>query len=142
MDTAMSDNATAPEAIQQLGKDYLPGLLGIRITGIGKGWAEAELDVRKAVMAPNGFMHAGSVVTLADSACGFGCMHSLPDGATSFTTIELKSNFLGTAREGTVSCRADAIHLGRTTQLWDATVKHNDTGKTIALFRCTQMILR
>ncbi|MCG8441038.1 MAG: PaaI family thioesterase [Caulobacterales bacterium] len=87
-------------------------------------------------------MHAGSVITLADGACGMGSMRSSPDGASGFTTIELKSNFLGTAREGVVRRRADARHLGRATQLWDAAVTHGETGRAIALFRCTQMILR
>lgn len=123
------------------GEGFLPGHLGIRFLNVGEGFAEAELDVRKALMAPNGFLHAGSVVTLADTACGYGCVRSLPEGAAGFTTVELKSNFLGTAREGVIECRAVAVHLGRTTQLWDATVKHRDTGKTIALFRCTQMVL-
>lgn len=125
----------------EVGAEYLPGLLGIKFTSFGQGWVEAEVNVRKALMAPNGFLHAGAVVTLADTACGYGCVRSLPKGASGFTTVELKSNFLGTAREGVVTCRAEAVHLGRTTQLWDATVKHRDSDKTIAVFRCTQMVL-
>lgn len=93
-------------------------------------------------MAPNGFMHAASVIALADSASGYGCVASLPPGASGFTTIELKSNFLGTARQGeTVTCEARLSHGGRTTQVWDAEVKNETSGKTIALFRCTQMLL-
>jgi uncharacterized protein (TIGR00369 family) len=92
-------------------------------------------------LAPNGFLHAGSVVTLADTACGYACFSHLPDGAQNFTTIELKSNHLGTVRDGTVVATATAVHLGRTTQVWDATVTNKATGKTIALFRCTQMVL-
>jgi len=92
-------------------------------------------------MAPNGFLHAGTIVTLADTSCGYGCVASVPQGATGFTTIELKSNHLGTAREGHVDCVATAVHLGRTTQVWDAVVTHRESGKTIALFRCTQMVL-
>jgi 1,4-dihydroxy-2-naphthoyl-CoA hydrolase len=80
-------------------------------------------------------------VTLADTACGYGCMANLPTGASSFTTIELKSNHLGTARDGTIECTARAAHKGRTTQVWDAVLKHRESGRTIALFRCTQMIL-
>lgn len=129
------------KAMSKVGDGFLPGLIGIAFTGGGDGWTEAELAIRPELMAPNGFLHAGSVVTLADTACGYGCVRALPEGAQGFTTIELKSNFLGTAREGVITCRADAVHLGRTTQLWDATVKHRDTGKTIALFRCTQMVL-
>ena len=78
-------------------------------------------------------------MTLADTAAGYGCFASLPDGATGFTTIELKSNFLGTARSGRLLCKATRVHSGRTTQVWDATVTHE--GKTIALFRCTQFLL-
>ena len=92
-------------------------------------------------MAPNGFLHAGSIVTLADTCSGYGCVANLPQGASGFTTIELKSNHLGTARTGTIECVARPVHLGRTTQVWDAVVTHRETGKTIALFRCTQIVL-
>lgn len=120
---------------------HLPGLLGITVTAIDGTALNAELNVLPTHLAPNGYLHAGTVVTLADTACGFACIANLPQGASSFTTIELKSNFLGTAREGTIECEAKAVHTGRNTQVWDALVRHRDTGKLIALFRCTQMIL-
>ena len=91
-------------------------------------------------MAPNGYLHAGTVVTLADTCAGYGCVLNLPPGATGFTTVELKSNHLGTAKAGSIVGSAKPVHLGKTTQVWDTVVTHN-TGKTIALFRCTQMIL-
>lgn len=121
------------------GSAFLPGHLGIVVTAAGAGFLSARLPVRQALMAPNGFLHAGAVVTLADTACGYGCMRALPEGARGFTTIELKSNFLGTARDGEIETRAQLVHGGRTTQVWDALVTHGDA--TIALFRCTQMIL-
>jgi uncharacterized protein (TIGR00369 family) len=129
------------EQLNERGKGALPGHLGIVITKTAPGEMQASLAVKPPLMAPNGYLHAGTVVTLADTACGYGCISSLPAGATGFTTIELKSNFLGTAREGTIDCIAKATHLGRTTQLWDAVVTHRDTGKTIALFRCTQLLI-
>jgi uncharacterized protein (TIGR00369 family) len=93
-------------------------------------------------MAPNGFLHAASVIALVDSACGYGCIASLPQGASSFTTIELKANYLGSAKEGeTVTGSARLVHGGRTTQVWDAEAVNETTGKTMALFRCTQMVL-
>ncbi len=101
----------------------------------------AELRVQEHLMAPNGFLHAGSLVTLADTCCGYGCVNNLPAGAGGFTTVELKSNFLGTTRDGHVDCVATAAHLGRSTQLWDAVLTHRESGKTLALFRCTQMLL-
>ena len=120
---------------------HLPGHLGIVVTHVDAMQVRAELPVRPELMAPNGFLHAGSVVTLADTSAGYGCVANLPEGATGFTTIELKSNHLGTARDGTLECVARPVHTGRTTQVWDAVVTHRETGRTIALFRCTQMIL-
>ncbi|RZL40322.1 MAG: PaaI family thioesterase [Rubrivivax sp.] len=124
-----------------LGAGFLPGHLGIVITRVEGAEVHAELPVRPELMAPNGFLHAGSVVTLADTCAGYGCVANLPEGAVGFTTVELKSNHLGTAREGTVACVAKAVHLGKTTQVWDAVVTNKATGKTMALFRCTQMVL-
>jgi 1,4-dihydroxy-2-naphthoyl-CoA hydrolase len=125
----------------RFGADFLPGLLGIQILEAAKGQVQAALAVRKALLAPNGYLHAGTIVTLADTCAGYGCVASLPEGASGFTTVELKSNHLGTAIDGTLECLATAVHLGRTTQVWDALVKHRETGKTLALFRCTQMVL-
>ena len=124
----------------ELGRNRLPGYLGIEVDGIEEGHTSMHLDLRDEHMAPNGYLHAGTVVTLADSACGYGCIMSLPETATGFTTIELKSNFLATALRGTLYAEAQRVHAGRTTQVWDATVT-NEEGKTIALFRCTQLLL-
>jgi 1,4-dihydroxy-2-naphthoyl-CoA hydrolase len=128
-------------AFNERGKGKLPAYLGIVFTQSERSALSAELELKDIHMAPNGFLHAGSVVTLADTTCGYGCFANLPDGATGFTTIELKCNHLGTAREGTIVSRATPVHLGKTTQVWDAVVTHKETGRTIALFRCTQLVL-
>jgi 1,4-dihydroxy-2-naphthoyl-CoA hydrolase len=130
-----------PEQFNQMAAPHLPGHLGLLITHIGQGEVRSEMTAGPLLMAPNGYLHAGSIVTLADTSAGCGCMAHLPDGATGFTTIELKSNHLGTTRDGTVDCTARAAHLGKTTQVWDAVVTHRESGKTLALFRCTQMVL-
>lgn len=121
--------------------NLLPDYMGVVITRLEGGEVEAQVALQPHHMAPNGFLHAATVIALADSACGCGCIASLPDGAESFTTVELKSNHLGTAREGTITCSARAVHMGRTTQVWDAQVFHQQTGRTIAMYRCTQMLL-
>ncbi len=123
------------------GADYLPGHLGIRFEKVEPDEVVTKMDVTESHMAWNGFLHAGAVVTLADSSCGYGTIRSLPEGAAGFTTIELKSNFLGTAREGDVKCFARPLHQGKSTQVWDATVFAPDGKREIAHFRCTQMIL-
>jgi 1,4-dihydroxy-2-naphthoyl-CoA hydrolase len=129
------------EDFNTLGAAHLPGHLGVVVTAVGDRELRAELPVAPHLMAPNGFLHAGSVLSLADTAAGYGCVAHLPEGAKGFTTLEIKSNHLGTAREGIIACVARAAHLGKTTQVWDAEVVDKASGRTIALFRCTQMIL-
>jgi 1,4-dihydroxy-2-naphthoyl-CoA hydrolase len=119
----------------------LPGLIGIEFTGIQPGRVTSRLALRPELLAPNGYLHAAVVIAIADTTCGYGTFTGLPAGANSFTTIELKSNFLGTAREGTLACVATRVHGGRTTQIWDAQVTDETSRKTIALFRCTQLII-
>jgi uncharacterized protein (TIGR00369 family) len=128
------------QAFVDAGRGRLPGLLGIEIDGIETGRVRMHLPLRSELLAPNGYLHAGTVVALADSACGYGCIASLPDGATGFTTIELKTNFLATALDGTLHVESQRVHGGRTTQVWDATVS-DENGKMLALFRCTQLLL-
>lgn len=123
------------------GQGYLPGLIGLEITGLESGRLTSRLVLRPELLAPNGYLHAATIVALADTSCGYGTIAHLPDGANNFTTIELKSNFLGTAREGMLTCVATQLHAGRTTQVWDAVVTEAAAQKTLALFRCTQMIL-
>ncbi|MBV9510363.1 MAG: PaaI family thioesterase [Caulobacteraceae bacterium] len=119
----------------------LPDYLGLDLYEVGPEQVRGRFKVERHHMAPNGFLHAASIIALVDSACGYGCAVGLPVDATGFTTIELKANFLGTAHGGVVTCEARRVHAGRTTQVWDAEAVHAESGKTIALFRCTQMLL-
>jgi uncharacterized protein (TIGR00369 family) len=139
--TASDTAAAAAADFEELGRGLLPGLIGIEFDSIEAGVVQGRLPVERRHMAPNGFLHAASVIALADTACGYGCSVSLPAGATGFTTVELKSNFMGTATVGDVlTCRARLVHGGRSTQVWDAEVTA-EGGRTLALFRCTQMVL-
>ena len=119
----------------------LPGVFGIELLEIRSGHVEARLELRPEHLAPNEFLHAGTVITLADSCAGMGCLASLPESAVGFTTIELKTNFLGTARDGALRCQAEMAHGGSRTQVWDATVGREADDRVIALFRCTQFLL-
>lgn len=138
------DQLIAPETLDgwnNLGKNCLPGLLGIEVFFVEQEELRARMKVTKQICAPNGFLHAASVVALADTACGYATVNNLPQGAKGFTTIELKTNFIGTALKDDVICIARLVHKGRTTQVWDAEVSLDGTDKKIAIFRCTQMIL-
>jgi 1,4-dihydroxy-2-naphthoyl-CoA hydrolase len=128
-------------SLNDLSPGHLPGLLGLEIRTASREGMTSRLPVRRELLAPNGYLHAATVVGLADTTCGYGTRLLLPPDATGFTTIELKTNFLGTVREGVLACHAAAVHAGRTTQVWDATVTDEQSGKVLALFRCTQAVL-
>jgi 1,4-dihydroxy-2-naphthoyl-CoA hydrolase len=117
------------------------GELGIEVVSAEAGTVVGQIQVRPEFLAPNGFIHAAVLLSFADSLCGSGTVEALPQGATGHTTLELKANLLGTVRKGIVECRATLVHGGRSTQVWDATVIAKGSGKTIALFRCTQLVL-
>src|ERR1700736_3557284 len=117
------------EQLNKIGIGKLPGHLGIVITHVGESGLSAELAVREEHMAPNGYLHAGTVVALADTCAGYGCIANLPQGASGFTTIELKSNHLGTAKEGTIVGSASTGPLGTPTQVWDTMCTHRDPAR-------------
>jgi uncharacterized protein (TIGR00369 family) len=119
----------------------LPGLIGFQVVAVERGRLDSRLVVRPELRAPNGYLHAATVIALADTSCGFGARTCLPAEAAGFTTIELKANFLGTARSGALACQARLTHGGRSTQVWDATVALEGSERAICLFRCTQLVL-
>lgn len=129
-----------PEQFHQRQTGTLPDRYGLRVTEIAEGRMQMQMELQPWMMAPNGFLHAASVIVLADSCAGYATVAHLPEGAKGFTTIELKSNFLGTAKTGVLRTECIAEHLGRTTHVWSATV-FSPEGRKMALFRCTQMIL-
>lgn len=135
------DFASIEAALAEAGRDLLPGHMNIEIVEIAADRATMRCHLQQHHLAPNGFMHAGSVVSVADTAAGYGCVGNLPEGAIGFTTIELKTNFLGTLLEGSMIAEGTMVHGGRTTQVWDVEVTDEATGKLLALFRCTQLVL-
>jgi 1,4-dihydroxy-2-naphthoyl-CoA hydrolase len=135
------DRDTVGEMLSQAGADKLPGHMGLELIEIGEGTTRMRCEIQPFHFAPNGYLHAGAVITLADTAAGYGCVGNLPEGATGFTTIELKANFTGTLLKGAMLAEAQMIHGGRTTQVWDVEVSEEGTARKLALFRATQMIL-
>jgi 1,4-dihydroxy-2-naphthoyl-CoA hydrolase len=129
------------ERLQKAMEGRLPGLFGLELLDIRSGYVDGRLELRPEYLAPNDFLHAATVIAIADSCAGMGCLASLPENAVGFTTIELKTNFLGTAKEGALRCEARMAYGGSRTQVWDSTVRREEDDRVIALFRCTQFIL-
>ena len=138
--SVLRDDVTV-EALNERGKECLPGLLGIEMLELKQGMATSRMKLKSFHGAINGYLHAASTVALADTTCGNATIAHLPKGAQGFTTVELKSNHIGSVCESVLHCVATVQHLGRSTQVWDAVVTDFATGKKIAIFRCAQLIL-
>ena len=123
-----------------ISEGHLPGHLGIEIVSITDEVVHARMPLQPTHLTPHGYLHAASVVALADSSCGYGCIAGLPEGG-GFTTIELKANYMATQTTGSIACLATLVHGGRTTQVWDADVTDEESGRRLALFRCTQLLI-
>jgi len=136
-----TSNQTSVEKLNQANQGKLPGWLDLEVTNVEDGQVEGRLPVRAELVAHTGYLLAGALLSVADILCAYGVGTVWPDGASGFTTAEVKCNFVGTAREGAVLCRAKLLHGGRTTQVWDAEMTNEATGKLMAAFRCTQIIL-
>ena len=135
----MSDERV--RSLNEFASQKHPGMVGVEVLSCEADLVTGRLDVTEEVVAGTGFLWAPVVVTLADWLCAAGIGESLPEGA-GFTTIEIKTNFIGTVRVGgAVAGRAWPVHRGRSTQVWDVEVSDESNGKVIALFRCTQMVL-
>lgn len=130
------------QELNDFGRDRLPGMLGLEILSCTADRVTGRIPITPPLIAGTGFIWAPVVIALADILCAYGAGENLPPGARSFTTVELKTNFLGSAGVGaTLLGEATPVHRGRTTQVWDATVRSDGSERPLALFRCTQMIL-
>jgi uncharacterized protein (TIGR00369 family) len=137
----VSEPADSAASLNEFFAPLLPGLLGITFDRCTDDEVVGYIDVTPALIAGTGFLFAPAVVALADVLCAGGTGRHIPPDAT-FTTLEMKTNFLSSARTGErVVGRAVPAHLGRRTHVWDVTVTNEAAERTMALFRCTQMVM-
>jgi len=140
-DMPKTSNNASVESLNRANDGKLPSHLGLVITAVEPGRVAGRFEVRPDLMAHIGYLFAGAVLTVADILCAYGVSTAWPEGASGFTTAEVKCNFVGTLREGGVLCSASLLHGGRTTQVWDAVVEDEASGRLLAAFRCMQIIL-
>ena len=125
-----------------VGAEYLPGLLGIEFTLVSDDEIRARMAVRKALLAWNGFLHGGSVVTLADTACGYGTVNRFARGCYWFHDPGVEKQF---SRYCQGRCRrvcGETGAQGSDDASMGCDINLEGGHKTIARFRCTQLILR
>ena len=129
------------EDFNRYGEEYLFGYLGMEFLKVEDNEVIARIVLQQHHFGWNGYLHAGTIFSLADSCAGYGCVRSLPEGAAGFTTIETKTNFLSTVRQGSIQAIAIPLHRGKSTQVWDTSVSSTENGQLLSCYRCTQMVL-
>ena len=129
------------EDFNRYGEEYLFGYLGMEFLKVEGDEVIARIILQQHHFGWNGYLHAGTIFSLADSCAGYGCVRSLPEGAAGFTTIETKTNFLSTVRQGSIQAIAIPLHRGKSTQVWDTSVSSTENGQLLSCYRCTQMVL-
>jgi uncharacterized protein (TIGR00369 family) len=134
-------NRTSVEDLNRANEGKLAEHLGLRITEVESGRVVGKFDVRPDLVAHTGYLLAGVVLSITDLLCAYGVSTAWPEGANGFTTVEVKCNFMGTLTQGSGVVTAKLLHGGRTTQVWDAEFTDAATGRLLASFRCTQIIL-
>ena len=117
--------------------------LGARLTRVAPGEVEIELPFREQLTQQHGFLHAGAVATIVDSACGYSALTLLPPGVAVLTT-EYKVNLLAPAAGEVVLARARVIKAGRTLTVarGDAFAVHDGQEKLVATMLATVMTVR
>jgi 1,4-dihydroxy-2-naphthoyl-CoA hydrolase len=128
------------EQLQQHMAPLFPGLLGITLLEVSKDKIIATMRVRAELCTAGGVCHGGAYMALADTVGAIGTVVNLPPN-TRTATIESKTNFLGAAAvDSEVTAESVPLHRGRTTQVWQTTIK-SAAGKVCAVVMQTQMVL-
>ncbi|MEO0688700.1 MAG: PaaI family thioesterase [Pseudomonadota bacterium] len=116
-------------------------LVGVEITSAAADMVEGYLDVRDELCTTGAIIHGGAVMAFADAMGAVGAFLSLPDGAKGTTTIESKTNFLGTAKSGErVTAVSKPLSTGNRISVWQTTINRPD-GKAVAVVTQTQLVL-
>jgi uncharacterized protein (TIGR00369 family) len=127
-------------AIQQVIAAQFPGLLGVELLEVGPERVIGRLPVRPEICTVGGILHGGAVMGFADTLGAVGTFLNQGPGSHT-TTIESSTKFLASARAGSVlTGEAVALHKGRTTMVWQTTIRRED-GRLCAVVSQTQLMM-
>jgi uncharacterized protein (TIGR00369 family) len=128
------------ESIQQLLQPLFPGLMGVRLLELTPERVVAEMAVRPDLCTAGHILHGGAAMAFADTLGAVGTVLNLPQGKRT-TTTDSSTKFIGGAKEGgTVTGECVALHRGRTTMVWQTSIRSAD-GKLCAVVTQTQLVL-
>jgi len=127
--------------INQFARHTLVENLGISFTAIGEGFVEATMPIDQRTMRPGGILHGGANLALAETVAGLGSMLNVDINEYDVLGIQVSANHTGSAYSGTVYARAEIIHPGIQTQVWNVEIRNED-GKLLSTSRVTNLIVK
>jgi 1,4-dihydroxy-2-naphthoyl-CoA hydrolase len=140
MSTPPDAGAAALAAMQARLAPLFPGLMGVELTALDAERVAARMQVRPELCTSGGILHGGATMALADTLGAVGTVLNLPPGKHT-TTTDSSTKFIAGARVGsTVDAECVALHRGRTTQVWQTSVR-NAEGKLCAVVTQTQLVI-
>ena len=128
------------QKVQLMLDNIFPGLMGVKLTVVEPDRIVAEMPVRADLCTGGGILHGGAYMAFADTLGAVGTVVNLPPGKRT-TTTDSSTKFIAGAKVGTVvTGESIALHKGRTTMVWQTTVR-NEAGKLCAVLTQTQLVM-
>lgn len=137
---AFGNRSFTLEQLNQLNRGTLGEVIGIEFTAFGDDWLEATMPVDHRTKQPAGLLHGGASVALAETLGSVASVLHIDPKKQSVVGLEINANHIRSMRDGKVTGRVKAIHLGRTTHLWEIQIS-DGAGKMVCVSRLTVMVL-
>lgn len=128
------------ESIKQANIGTLGETLGINVTYLGYDKVEATMPVNEKTRQPMGLLHGGASVALAETVASIGGWYHVAEKGQVVVGQEINANHLRPVRDGFVKAVGMPIHLGKTSQVWEIKIFHDDVLSCIS--RCTLAVIK
>ncbi|HEY9133853.1 MAG TPA: hotdog fold thioesterase [Dyella sp.] len=126
--------------INAWGANTMLETLGIQIVEIGEDWLRGTMPVDRRTHQPYGLLHGGASVALAETLGSMAAMLTLDPAEEMTVGLDINANHIRGARSGLVTGTARALHLGRSTQVWEIRIE-NESGQLVCISRITMAVI-
>jgi 1,4-dihydroxy-2-naphthoyl-CoA hydrolase len=129
-----------PDDVNAMSRNTMMTTLGIRISEIGDDYVRGTLPVDARTHQPYGLLHGGASVALAETLGSFAAMLTLDPKVEAAVGLDINANHVRGVKSGIVTGTARALHLGRSTQVWEIRIE-NEQGKLVCISRLTMAVI-
>jgi len=129
-----------PDDVNAMSSNTMMATLGIRITEIGDDYVRGTLPVDARTHQPYGLLHGGASAALAETLGSFAAMLTLDPSVEAAVGLDINANHVRGVKSGTVTGTARALHLGRSTQVWEIRIE-DERGKLVCISRLTMAVI-